>query len=529
MSKDNFVKGAAILSIAGLVVKILGAIYKIPLTNLITQEGIGYFQPAYNVYNLLLAMSLVGFPTAIARLVSEKRALNNHLGAQQIYSVSLWTLFVVGVVTSVLTLLLARPIVNLMGYPKSYYSLIALVPALLVIPILSAYRGFFQGTQNMVPIAISQILEQVFRVVVGLILAYSLVDYGIEKAAAGATFGASIGGIIALIVMFTFFMMRKKLTQNEIDSAVNNKLDTNKNVVNSILAIAIPITIGASIAPVIGVLDGAIVANRLDALGYLEKEIAVLYGHLSTAHTIINFPQAFSTAIAMSLVPVITEAFTKKDKARLNEISGAGIKISLILALPCGVGMFMLATPLVQLLFSIVGDELATTGLLLSILSISVIFLILVQAFTAILQSVNKQMVPVKNLFIGLIIKVILSFVLISIPTINIKGAALSTGGAYFVVAVLNYIDIKRYTTIKTDSIIKIAALPLLSTAIMAVAVGLTYYVGGLLITGKILTLLSVMVGGIVYSVALFATGTINSKDLELIPMGNKLKKFVRK
>ncbi len=532
MSKDNFVKGAAVLGLAGLIVKILGAIYRLPLTNLIGTEGMGYYQPAYNIYNLLLAISLAGFPTAIARLISEKRALGNYKGSYQVYSVSLTIMFVLGLVSSVFILLFAKPVMDFMGSSSSYYSLLALVPALLIVPLLSSYRGFFQGSQEMLPIAVSQIFEQLFRIVVGFYLAYTLVGIGLEEAAAGATFGASIGSVVALVLIYVFFIRRKKLTKKEINESDNNKLETTKSIVNTLLKIAIPITIGASIAPLMGIVDNYFVFNRLALLGFTESQIADMYGQLSgTAHTLINFPQAFSTAIAMSLVPVITDAYVKRDKLRLNQTSDMGVKISLIIALPCGIGMFMLAEPIIALLFPSIGAEkFASSGILLQILSISVIFLILVQAFTAMLQSVNKQMIPVKNLFIGLIIKVILSYILIGMPSVNIKGAAFSTAGTYLVVAILNYIDIKKYTPIKLSNFIKISALPLLSTAIMAIVVWVTYKLGGIAIkSGGLVTLLSIAIGGFAYLVALFATGAITSDDLELIPMGSKLKRFVRK
>ena len=166
MSKENFIKGAAILGVAGLLVKILGAIYRIPLTNLIGTEGIGYYQPAYNIYNLLLVVSLSGFPTAIAKMVSERRALGNYEGAYQVYKISRWGLFLIGLISSIFVLIFARNLVTFLGYPGSYYSMIALVPALFAVPLLSAYRGYFQGSQNMTPIALSQLIEQVFRVAV---------------------------------------------------------------------------------------------------------------------------------------------------------------------------------------------------------------------------------------------------------------------------------------------------------------------------------------------------------------------------
>lgn len=533
MSKDNFVKGAAILSVAGLIMKILGAVYRIPLQNLIGTQGMGYYQPAYIIYNLLLTISLVGFPVAISRLVSEKRAIGNYKGAYQVYKVSLLIMIIIGLVTSSFTLIFSKTIVNLMGYPDSYYSLLALVPAIFVIPILSSFRGFFQGTQNMLPTAISQIVEQILRVVVGFTLAYLLVNKGLPEAAAGATFGASAGAIVALFVIFMFFMLRSKLTKSEIKRGKNNKLQRRSDVVTDIVRIAIPITIGASIAPLMALFDGKIIASRLMAvLGYTNDQVADLYGTLTPANTLINFPQAFSLAIVVSLLPILSESFAKKEHVRLNLMSSAGIKIALILSLPCGLGLFLLSTPIIKLLYSssLEPQKIVLVGSLLNVLSISVIFFILSQTFTTILQAVDKQVLPVKNLFIGLIIKIVTSYILVSIPTLNIKGSVLSTAISYFFVALLNYIDIKRHTVVKTERFIKLALLPLLSTLIMGIVVVISYRVVGIVIkSNAILTLLSIMFGGISYLIALFLTGAINRRDLELIPMGYKMERFVKK
>jgi len=530
MSKENFVKSAAILSIAGFIVKILGAVYRIPLTNLIGTEGIGYYQPAYNIYNLLLVVSLSGFPTAIAKLVSEKRALNNFEGAYQIYKVSKWGLLIIGFVSSILVLIFAQQIMNTLGFPGSYYSMLALVPALFAVPLLSSYRGFFQGSQNMTPIAISQIIEQIFRVLTGLYFAYYLINYGLEEAAAGATFGASVGGIAALVVILVIFIINKKHINNEIKISKNNKSEKTWDIVKSLLYIAIPITIGASIAPLMGLVDSYLVSSRLSFIGYTNVQIADMFGELSgTAQTLINFPLVFSTAVAMSLVPAITEAYTKKNKIRLNKTCNAGVRISLIIGLPCGIGLYLLAQPIIALLFSSLGPEKhASAGELLKIMAISVIFLTLVQAFTAILQSVNKQFLPVKNLFFGLVVKIIMSYVLIGMPEINIKGAAISTTGAYVVVAMLNLYDINTKTLVKIN-IIKLIIKPIISALIMAIAVWTSFRLLINIVGPSLSTLLSITFAVMVYVICLFITGSITEEDLDLIPKGDKLKKYVRK
>lgn len=231
----------------------------------------------------------------------------------------------------------------------------------------------------------------------------------------------------------------------------------------------------------------------------------------------------------MSLVPSITEAFTKKQVIRLNETANAGVKMSLIIGLPCGIGLFMLAEPIIALLYPSIGPaKHASSGALLEILSIGVIFLTLVQAFTAILQSVNKQFHPVKNLALGLVVKVILSYMLIGIPSINIKGAAISTTVAYLFVALFNWRDINK-TRIKIN-LIKVSSRTLLSTAAMAVTVWISF---GLILSAagsrNLATLGSIAIAGAVYVICLFITGAITKEDLELIPKGEKLKKFVRK
>jgi stage V sporulation protein B len=279
-----------------------------------------------------------------------------------------------------------------------------------------------------------------------------------------------------------------------------------------------------------GNMDSFIVSNRLAAIGYTVEEYTRMFGELSgTAQTLINFPQVFSTAVAMSLVPSITEAFTKKQVKRLNVTANAGVKMSLIIGLPCGIGLFMLAEPIIALLYPSIGPaQHASSGALLEILSIGVIFLTLVQAFTAILQSVNKQFHPVKNLALGLVIKVGLSYMLIGIPGINIKGAAISTTVAYFFVALFNWRDINK-TKIKIN-LIKVSSRALLSTAAMAVTVWVSFsFILKAAGSQNLATLGSIAIAGIVYVISLFITGAITKEDLELIPKGEKLNKFARK
>src|SRR6056297_1651637 len=391
MSDKNFLKGAAVLGAAGLIVKIIGAVYRIPLTNLIGTEGIGYYQPAYQVYNLLLVISLAGFPTAIARLVSEKIALGNYLGARQVFKTAMSTLITLAAGSSLLVFIFADQIAVSIGYPGTSYSLSALTPALFFVPIMSVYRGYFQGMQNMVPTALSQIIEQFFRFAVGLYLAYIFVQDSLPKAAGGASFGASAGGMAGFILMFFVYILNKKKIDEKVAFSKKNVEENWKRVFKRLLQIAIPITIGASIVPLMGLIDAKLVSMRLLAIGYSEIEATDLYGQLSgTAQTFINFPQVFSIAIAISF--------------------------------------FVLAEPIIVLFYPALGSaKHASVGYLLAILAVSVIFLTVVQSLTAILQAVEKQKIPVKKIAIGALVKVILNYILVGIKSLNVAGAAYST------------------------------------------------------------------------------------------------------
>ena len=524
MTKENFLKGAAILGIAGILVKILGAFYRIPLSNMISDQGMGYYQSAYPLYTLLVAISTSGFPTAIAKIVSEKRALQDYAGAHRVFKVSFLGFLMAGLLTSVFVFFGAGYIVEIIGNTNAYYSLIAMTPALFFVPIMSAFRGYFQGRQIMTPTAISQLIEQLFRVTVGLFLAYQLLGKGLPQAAGGASFGASAGAIAGTIIIIGLYTRERKKIGEELKRSAAYKQESTSTIVKNILAIAIPITIGASIVPIMTTIDTMLIMRRLQTIGYTEAQASGLFGQLSgNAQTLINLPQVLSIAIAMSLVPAISDAFTKRNYNDVKNITTSGVRVTLLIGLPAALGLFILSTPIIQLLYF--KYDLATqlsTGAILKILSISLIFLTLVQSFTAILQGLGKPMVPVKNLAIGAITKTILTYILTGIPAINVKGAAISTVVAYFIAAMLNFKEVKKYT--KADfKIMDVFIKPLLSVALMTIAVWLGYTYTTPVLGSKLATVVAICIGAIVYGLALLLTGAITSEDFELLPKGNKL------
>ena len=531
MSKDNsFIKGATILASAGLIVKILGAIYRIPIGNIIKTEGMGYYQTAYPFYVLLLTISTAGFPVAIAKLVSERRAIGDYKGSFKIFKVALLGLVIGGTLTSIFVLVAAYPIVEALGNKNAYYSLIALVPALFFVPIMSAFRGLFQGRQNMMPTALSQVLEQFFRVATGLFLTYALLDKGLPIAAGGASFGGSVGAIIGAITMYLIYLSKRKKFNEEIQNSIEVKEDGVNKIVKDLLIIAIPITIGASIAPIMDAIDAGLVLRRLQAINYSEAQANEMFGQLKGfAQTLINLPQVFSIAIGMSLVPAIANANARKKDKEIKNLIGSGIRMTLLIGLPSAFGLFVLARPIIGLLyFNNTIETINSTGEILRYLSFGVIFLTLVQALTAILQGLGKPMIPVINLFIGALVKIGLTYTLTAIPGINIKGAAISTVSAYAIAAILNILSLVVVFKFKfnyKDIFIK----PLISSIGMAIIVNISFSFLQGLIGDKIATLAAVVIGGIIYLVLLLITGTITHTDMELISKNDRFTKILDK
>lgn len=524
MSKDSFLKGAAILGAAGIITKVLSALYRIPLSNFIGTEGLGYYQMAYPLYTLLIAVSTAGFPIAISKLISDKRALSDYRGAQRVFKIAFFGLLISGVVTSVFLGLLAKPIVNSIGNENGYYALIALVPALFFVPITSAFRGYFQGQQNMIPTAVSQIVEQVFRVGVGLPLAYSLLSSGLPKSAGGASFGESAGAIAAMIVVMAMYIKSSKSRTLEIETSEVFKEESVKTIAKMVLKIAVPITIGSAMVSIMNNIDTFLIIRRLKDIGYDEKVASSLFGQLTgNAQTIINFPQVISMSLAMSLVPAISQAMVQRRDDDVKATIKTGTRVTLLVGLPSAIGIMMLSTPIMKLLyFNNTLKEQLSAGALLQVLSISLIFITLVQTLTAILQGLGKPAIPVRNLLIAVVIKAVTTYVFTGIPFLNIKGAAISTVLTFLVAALLDFWAVKKLSGADFDGFNTFAK-PAICSAIMGITVYLSYTFSSGTIGEKLATVVSIAIGGVVYIVSLFITKTLTREDLALFPKGENL------
>ncbi|MBN2898928.1 MAG: polysaccharide biosynthesis protein [Clostridia bacterium] len=523
---QSFIKGAAILGVAAILVKILGAVFRIPLANLIGPEGMSYYQSAYPIYIYLLVVSTAGFPAAVAKTISEKTSIGDYDGADHVLRVAFGLMFSVGLASTLIMFLGADFIAESIKNPMAYYSIMALAPALVFSSIMSVFRGYFQGIQHMQPYAVSQFVEQFFRVVFGLGLVFLFIDKGTEYAAASATFGATAGGIAGFVIIFWMYVKYRKTHPVEMTGVFEQ--ESKGKIVKHLLMIAIPITLGATIMPIMQLVDLAIVMPRLNSIGIVEQAND-LYGLLTGyAQTLINLPQTITAAVQISLVPAVASFAIKKDFGGLKKTVQNGLRIGLMIGLPCSVGLVVLAEPIMQLLYPMQLETVEMTGHILSILGWGVVFLSTFQISTGILQGLGKQVLPARNLAIGATVKAVLTYVLVGIPSLNIMGAAIATVTSYMISSVLNYFSLIKYSEAKID-VKDVFIKPMVSVAVMGVIAKLSYWVLSVVVSGNLATVGAICIAGLAYGMMLLVTKSFSEADFELLPKGQRIKNTLLK
>lgn len=527
--KKSFLQGAAILAGAAMIIKLMGAFLRIPLGNIIGAQGMSYYQTAYPIYNLFLAISTAGIPVAISRMVAERTAVGNHYEAHRVFRVSFMLLLVIGTLSSWVLFGVAGTYANSASRPGATLAIQAIAPALLLVSIMAAFRGYFQGTQNMKPTALSQIFEQFFRVASGLTLAIVLIRVGKPQAAAGASFGATVGSAFGLLAIALIYMMHRKKILRKISRGPRVKGEPVGKILFRIFIIALPITIGAAIMPLMNMIDVQLVTARLMEIGYSQEAADTMFGELSGfATSLIALPQVLIQAIAISLVPAIATAFQRKDMEFLRYNASTGLRTAMIIALPCAFGLITLAEPIMLLLYPMEKASAVSAAPSLAILAVGVVFLSGIQTLTGVLQGVGKQNIPVRNLFIGAVVKVACTFYLTAIPAINIKGAAIGTVATYMVTFFLNLMAVRKHTGTKFQFGL-VFGRPLVSVGAMSVIVFGVFRLTVGLLGNSLATLLAIAAGGMVYLVMIFATKSITIEELSTMPMGRKLAKVASK
>ncbi|HNX28859.1 MAG TPA: polysaccharide biosynthesis protein [Syntrophomonadaceae bacterium] len=507
--KKSFLQGAVILSIAGVLSKILGALYRIPLARLIGAEGMGLYQMAYPIYTTILALATSGVPVAISVIVSNKETQGLSGDSRKLFRVSLVVLLAAGIILSLLVMQSAHFIANsILKQPLAYYPILAVAPAIVFAGLMSVFRGYFQGQQSMMPTAVSQVVEQLFRVAAVLILAIILFPRGLEYAAAGATFGAVVGGIAGLIILCIYYFRFKKNDSSSEQNLIYSGTSYTE-LAREMVRLAIPVSFGAVVLPLVQMLDAIIVPGRLMAIGYSTAEATALYGQLSgMAAVLISLPTIFTISIATSLVPAVSESLTRGEKNALNERLNYAFRAGMIIALPCAAGLYILATQISDLLYAA-----PEAGIPLEPLAFSCIALAAFQLSSAGLQGMGRPEIAMKNLLFTGILKVIFNYTLTGIPALNVKGAAIGTVLAFLIGSLLNIVYLRKITGISYEigRLTKITAV----TILMALAVKYSYqFFVGMDIRSHLATIIAITIGVSVYGVLLFI---VRELDLNMI------------
>ncbi len=506
MPKRTFVYGATILLGANLVNRILGFAYQYLIMNDIGGEAYGLFNMVFPIYMLALVLTTAGIPLAIAKMVSEEVSLGRTAQAQAIFRLAFWLLLISGaIVSSVLYFLTPFLTHRIFPDPRVLTIFQICTPAIFIVSISSVFRGYFQGLQNMVPTAISQICEQVIRVTVGYAAALQLLNAGVEWAAAGLALGMLAGEIVGLLVIaIQYRFVIPKFKAESHDPGYSARL-----ILSKLWQLASPVTAGRLLATGLSALDAILIPLRLQVAGYAAREATTLFGQLGgAAFTLLTFPSVFTFALATSLVPAISEAAARRQLNVVRARSAEAIRLTILLGIPCLIILFYFSHPLTSFFKS------AQIAPILRVLALGGIFSYIQQTTTGILQGLGKVHLPVLHSIVAAFIRIPVLVYLTGLPQWGLRGTALAYTIGYVVMALLNLIAISRYTGMALD-LQRFLLQPLSG----GIGMLLIFHLLDPIIGGNVVGyLIEFSVGSIIYGTILFFNGGVSLTDIKRLP-----------
>ncbi len=529
--RQSFLGGAAILAAAVAIVKIIGAFYKLPLNNILGGQGKAYFNTAYYIYNVLLTISTAGLPLAISKMTSEAHARGLENEKRRIFSTAIWLFFGLGLAGSLLMFFGARELAGLLRNEHAWMAVRALAPAVFCVCLLACMRGYTQGQGNMAPTAVSQVLEALCKLGVGLPLAWYLLHIGksLEAGAAGAILGVTVGTVLSMVFLIVYLMTHR-------NRAVSPDVPSGRSeIVRQILRIGVPITLSNSAMSIINLVDTKIVMGRLqDALHLTEEAAAALNGQYGLAMDMPNMVASFVYPVTMSLIPFAAAALARQDHEGAERIISSAFRIIAVLALPAGVGLCVLSTPIMRLVLPAQPSDALAAGPHLRILGVALIFICVMILTNAILQSYGKERLPIVTVVCGGIVKVVMNYFLVGNPEINIHGAPVSTLCCYLTIAGLNLFFVWKYSPRK-PRYLSLFAKPLLASAAMGAAAWAAHGFMERALAGRgayganaLATLIGILAGVAVYGVLVIVLRILRAEDLRSLPHGEKIVRLLR-
>lgn len=556
MKKQGFIQGSAILIISVILTKIIGALFKIPLTNLIGGCGMGYFSSAYGIFMPVYAVSITGLPAAIAKITAENNALKKYKNVRKIKSVSIKIFSVVGLLATIVIMFAAFPFCKyIIETPAAFPAVFIIAPSIFFGCIMSVYRGYSEGLKNMYPTAISQVIEAVVKLFAGLLLSWLTIYAGkyypseffntikylgasfitdnsnttlnqliIAYSAAAAILGVTLSSFIGML--YTIICCRNKNDEINKNTVSDTYTDSSRTIAVKLAKTVVPIALSSLIINLTSLIDLATITRGInDAIkasplyfsfiNLPKNEIANFYYGCFTglSITVFNLVPSFTNMFGKGIIPTLTEAWTLKDKQGINNSITSVLTAAAFIALPCGISIFFLSNPILSFLFTKRTSEILISYRSLSLLAPGIIFLSITVPVFAMFQAIGKAILPVKIMAAGVILKLIGNLLFVPVPELNINGAAISTSICYAFILITSLVVLLKITNAKIK-LLSVFAAPLFSALMCAVAANLTYFFTSKYIDVKICLFISIIVGFGFYMLFLYLLGFIDIKKL---------------
>lgn len=532
---QNFLHGAAIYTAGIVIIKILGAVYKIPLGNILGDEGFSLFDVTYKIYNVFLTIATAGVPVALSRMISEADALGREQQTKRVFRVGLGAFLGLGLFGTLAMLLFPAELANWIGDIKATRAIFVMAPSVILVCVAAAYRGYGQGHSDMIPTTVSQIVETAVKVAVGLAAAYILHRMGksVEICAAGAILGTTVSSLAAMLYMQ--IKINRKYNVNPPAAENSDVPDSRRKILWDLLKIGIPITISTSIMSLVQLADAKITLNQLqNAAGYTLEAARAMNGAYGKAMTVYNVPSAFVVPFMASIVPAISAARVRGNALEASALAEKSMRMCTLLCLPMAVGMAVLAKPCMDVLYPGSAEQ---GGVLLMELGVVCYFMTMSLMTNSILPANGNERLPLVAIVLGFIAKVVVTYVLVGIPGVNIYGAPLGTLCCYVVMLSVNLFFMARRMA-RPMNLWTIFGRSGISAAVMGVAAWAVYSLlhgvmsDGVMIAGRELNVLipffvAVCVGVVVYVVMVIALRAITVEDMKMFPKGEKLAKML--
>ena len=529
-SSHSFFSGVLVLTLANLVTKVIGLVFKIPLTNMLGDEGMGYFNTAYQIYTWLYMISTAGLPVALSLMISECNAKKRFSEVRKIFRMTLLFFGAIGLLGTLLMLFACKGIASFISADLSYLCILSIAPALFFVCVSSTVRGYFQGHRNMIPTAVSEVIEAAGKLSIGIALGYYALKQGypMHKVAAYAIFGVTAGVIAGTVFLGISALFSGVFRKNaEPSDTVDTDIRGAKELFSSLIRIALPIMLSSSLLSMSSMLDTLIVIRRLSETGLTDSAAIALYGNY-TAYcvTLFNLPPVLIYPIVNTLIPSISEARAKNNEKRVDLLMHKSLKLAAVIALPCALGLAVMSEPILKLIFS--NEKSAEMAApLLSLLAPSV-FLIGIMAVTnGALQACKLQKYSVYSMLIGALVKGVSAYLLVGVPVgdgyLHMYASPISTFLFYFTITVSNVFFIVKYAGLPFPTA-SVFLRPFAASVLCALAAFASNELLGRIVTSSnLVTLISIALAGGVYVLFLLLFGGITKSDVSLIPKAEKM------